>query len=93
MDSEHKKNLQSDSWRLHQLQQSLSNPEHPFCHFSTGNWETLHDAPLAKGVDLRKEFMTFYETNYSANRMKLVVLGQESLDELEKWVVPRCSQR
>jgi insulysin len=91
VDSEHKKNLQSDSWRMHQLQQNLSNPKHPFCHFSTGNWETLHDAPLAKGVDLRKEFMNFYETNYSANRMKLVVLGQESLDELEKWVIEMFS--
>ncbi|KAH5622324.1 hypothetical protein HBI51_246980 [Parastagonospora nodorum] len=30
--------------------------------------------------------MKFYSTNYSANRMKLVVLGRESLDTLEEWV-------
>jgi insulysin len=85
VDSENKKNLQSDVWRLHQLQQSLSNPMHPFCHFSTGNWDTLHEIPLKRGQNLRDEFMKFYQTHYSANRMKLVILGRESLDELQKW--------
>jgi insulysin len=87
VDSENKKNLQSDVWRLHQLQQSLSNAEHPFCHFSTGNWDTLHEIPFSRGQNLRDEFMKFYQTHYSANRMKLCVLGRESLDELQKWVV------
>ena len=35
---------------------------------------------------MRKEFILFHDKNYSANRMKLVVLGKESLDELETWV-------
>jgi insulysin len=86
VDSENKKNLQSDTWRLHQLNKSLSNPKHPFCHFSTGNYDTLHDVPLSRGVKIRDEFIKFYEKHYSANRMKLVVLGRESLDELETWV-------
>jgi insulysin len=30
--------------------------------------------------------MKFHSTHYSANRMKLVVLGQEDLDTLEQWV-------
>ncbi len=29
--------------------------------------------------------MEFHETHYSANRMKLVILGRESLDILEGW--------
>jgi len=86
VDSENKKNLQSDNWRLHQLNKTLSNPKHPFCHFSTGNYETLHDEPIARGVKIRDEFIGFYEKHYSANRMKLVVLGRETLDELESWV-------
>ncbi|KIW07432.1 uncharacterized protein PV09_02272 [Verruconis gallopava] len=86
VDSENKKNLQSDTWRLHQLNKSLSNPKHPYCHFSTGNYKTLHDEPLARGVKIRDEFIKFYEKHYSANRMKLVVLGRESLNELEHWV-------
>lgn len=86
MDSENKKNLQSDTWRLHQLNKSLSSPKHPYCHFSTGSYKTLHDEPLARGVRIRDEFMKFYDKHYSANRMKLVVLGRESLDDLENWV-------
>ncbi|KAF2403106.1 a-pheromone processing metallopeptidase Ste23 [Trichodelitschia bisporula] len=86
VDSENKKNLQSDNWRLHQLHKSLSNPAHPYCHFSTGNYQTLHDEPLARGVRIRDEFIKFYDTHYSANRMKLVVLGRESLEQLEAWV-------
>ncbi|KAF2754860.1 LuxS/MPP-like metallohydrolase [Pseudovirgaria hyperparasitica] len=86
VDSENKKNLQSDNWRLNQLNKTLSNPEHPYCHFSTGNFKTLHDEPLARGVQIRDEFIKFYEKHYSANRMKLVVLGRESLDTLEQWV-------
>ena len=35
---------------------------------------------------MRKEFMKFHDKHYSANRMKLVVLGKEPLDELETWV-------
>ncbi|KGM92239.1 uncharacterized protein PADG_11423 [Paracoccidioides brasiliensis Pb18] len=86
VDSENKKNLQNDAWRLLQLNKSLSNPKHPYHHFSTGNLKTLRDGPQSRGINVRDEFIRFYETNYSANRMKLVVLGQESLDELEGWV-------
>ncbi|KAI9368118.1 Metalloenzyme, LuxS/M16 peptidase-like protein [Aspergillus egyptiacus] len=86
VDSENKKNLQSDLWRLMQLNKSLSNPAHPYNHFSTGNLQTLKEEPQKRGVEIRNEFIKFYEEHYSANRMKLVVLGRESLDELEQWV-------
>ncbi|KAI0105424.1 peptidase M16 inactive domain-containing protein [Nemania sp. FL0031] len=86
VDSENKKNLQSDQWRLHQLEKSLSNPNHPYCHFSTGNFEVLKTEPESQGIDVRQKFIDFYEKHYSANRMKLCVLGRESLDVLETWV-------
>ncbi|TGZ79465.1 LuxS/MPP-like metallohydrolase [Ascodesmis nigricans] len=87
VDSENKKNLQNDTWRLHQLAKSLSNPKHPYCHFSTGNLQTLKELPAKRGINVRDEFMKFHAKYYSANLMKLVVLGRESLDELEKWVL------
>lgn len=87
VDSENKKNLQNDTWRLHQLEKSLSNPNHPFCHFSTGNFEVLKTLPEARGINVRDKFIEFHAKHYSANRMKLVVLGREPLDVLEKWVV------
>ena len=86
VDSENKKNLQSDNWRLSQLSKSLSSKKHPYHHFSTGNLETLRDEPRKRGVDVRKEFIEFHDKHYSANRMKLVVLGKESLNDLEAWV-------
>jgi insulysin len=86
VDSENKKNLQSDNWRLSQLNKSLSNPKHPFHHFSTGNLETLRDGPRQRGVEIREKFMEFHDKHYSANRMKLVVLGKEPLETLESWV-------
>ncbi|KAF2646871.1 hypothetical protein P280DRAFT_387619 [Massarina eburnea CBS 473.64] len=92
VDSENKKNLQIDTWRLHQLNKALSNPEHPYNHFSTGSWTTLHDEPIARGVQIRDKFMDFHAQHYSANRMKLVVLGRESLDTLEEWVEEIYSQ-
>lgn len=86
VDSENKKNLQSDMWRFHQLNKSLSNKKHPYSKFSTGNYQVLRDDPVARGVKIRDEFIRFYNQNYSANRMKLCVLGREGLDELESWV-------
>ena len=86
VDSENKKNLQSDTWRLHQLEKSMSNPKHPYCHFSTGNFEVLKTKPEAEGIDVRQKFIEFHGKHYSANRMKRCVLGREPLDVLESWV-------
>ncbi|TKA83576.1 hypothetical protein B0A55_00413 [Friedmanniomyces simplex] len=85
VDSENKKNLQSDNWRMMQLNKSLSSKKHPFHKFSTGNYKVLHDDPIERGVKIREAFMGFYDKHYSANRMKLVVLGRESLDVLQEW--------
>ncbi|KAI2637372.1 peptidase M16 inactive domain-containing protein [Xylaria nigripes] len=86
VDSEHKKNLQNDQWRLHQLEKFLSNNKHPYSHFSTGNLEVLKTIPEARGFDVRQKFMDFHAKYYSANIMKLCVLGAEPLDVLETWV-------
>jgi len=89
VDSEHKKNLQSDSWRLFQLDKSLSNPAYPYNSFGTGNLVSLKEEPVSKGLDVRQAFMEFHDTYYSANLMKLVVLGREPLDQLQEWVVDK----
>lgn len=74
--AEHKKNLQSDCWRIAQVEKSLSNPNHPWRHFETGNLETLMVNPKRLGLDIRQELLKFHETYYSANIMKLCVLGK-----------------
>ena len=81
VDSENKKNLNNDHWRLNQLEKHLSDPKHPFSKFGTGNLETLN----VQGI--REILIEFHEKFYSANLMKLVIYGKESLDELETWCV------
>lgn len=91
VDSENKKNLQSDMWRMLQLDKSLSNPDHPYHKFSTGNLYTLEQEPKSRGVDVRQELLKFHMDHYSANLMKLVVIGRDSLDTLESWVSEKFS--
>jgi insulysin len=91
VDSENKKNLQNDLWRLYQLDKLNSNPAHPYNSFSTGNFETLHTDPLARGLDVRKVLMDFHREHYSANLMSLVILGKEDLDTLTKWAIEMFS--
>eukprot|EP00941_MAST-03F_sp_MAST-3F-sp1_P004838 g4838.t1 len=80
VDSEHKKNLQNDGWRMWQLLLHLSNPEHALNRFSTGDINTL-DRP-----DIRQRLLDFHKSHYAANTMTLTVLGRESLETLSNWV-------
>ncbi|KAH7237836.1 Metalloenzyme, LuxS/M16 peptidase-like protein [Fusarium solani] len=59
----------------------------PSVTFRTGNFEVLKTLPEARGINVRDKFIEFHAKHYSANRMKLVVLGREPLDVLQKWVV------
>ncbi|XP_052757227.1 insulin-degrading enzyme [Galleria mellonella] len=91
VNSEHEKNTCLDAWRLDQLNKSTASPDHPYHKFGTGNRETLETIPKSKGIDVRKELLKFHQEWYSSNIMTLVVLGKESLDELQATVVPLFS--
>ncbi|KAK1270924.1 Zinc-metallopeptidase, peroxisomal [Acorus gramineus] len=86
VDSEFNQALQSDSCRLLQLQCHTSPPGHPFNRFFWGNKKSLADA-IEKGVNLREEILQLYRENYYGGIMKLVIIGGESLDILEDWVL------
>lgn len=92
VDSEHKKNIQQDGYRINQLDKTTANPKFPYCKFSTGNLETLKQGPDERGINVRDEFLKFHAKYYSANEMKLVVLGREDIDTLQKWVVEMFSE-
>jgi insulysin len=89
IESENSKNLQHDMWRLFQLEKDLSSAEHPFHKFGTGNTESLVTTPKANGIDIRALLLKFHGAYYSANLMRLVVIGREPLDDLEAMVVGR----
>ena len=86
VDAENSKNLQSDVWRLMQLFRSGARSTHPLSKYGTGNLVTLQKTPKEQGVDVRAALLKFHKTYYSANMMRLVVLGREGLDELQAAV-------
>ncbi|KAH9928156.1 Metalloenzyme, LuxS/M16 peptidase-like protein [Fomitopsis serialis] len=117
--SEHKKNHQSDMWRIFQLNKHLSKPGHPWSKFGSGNRDSLSkvgrelkatgllapstpsapksaDGSLATtptssrmdgdggsvGRETRRRLVEWWSKEYCAGRMRLCVIGKESLDEL-----------
>ena len=85
VDSEHKKNIQQDFWRLYQLGKDTSSKGHAWNKFGTGNLTTLKTIPEKLNLDLRRELLDFYDRNYSANIMKCVLLGRESISKLKEF--------
>ena len=83
VDSEHKKNIGNDAWRLHRVVQHFANKDHGYHNFGTGYKETLLGTP---DENIRDTLIAFYRKYYSAHLMKLVVYGKEPLDVLASWV-------
>jgi secreted Zn-dependent insulinase-like peptidase len=80
VEAEYQMGLKSDSRRGQDVLQASMNPEHPFSQFSVGSLESLADRPDSP---VRDELIEFYEKHYSANVMRLAILGREPLDTLE----------
>ena len=92
VDSENTKNLQSDSWRKHQLMKLTAHASHPYRQFGTGNLRTLYTALPARGQNTRTLMMEFYQMYFSANIMRVCVLGNQSLDCLQEMVCSRFAE-
>jgi len=86
VESEYRLKIKDDGRRQWEVLQTQVDPAHPMAKFTVGNLETLADL---EGRPVRDDLLDIYKQYYSANLMKLVVLGRESLDELEAMVVPR----
>ncbi|OAN18571.1 peptidase M16 [Photobacterium jeanii] len=82
VDSEYKLKIKDDVRRLYQVHKETINPDHPFAKFSVGDLTTLDDR---NDSSVRDELLSFYHTHYSASVMGLVLLGPQSLDELEQF--------
>ena len=83
--SEYQSKLRPSAPEFEATKQGL-NPSHPVSRFGAGNLDTLKKPGL---LDALKRF---YTSEYSANRMALVVLGEEPLDALEQLVRDRFTE-
>ncbi len=86
--SEFMAKLKDDPRRALDVFKTTINPQHPFSKFSVGNLDTLNNDQGS----LRRQLVAFYQKNYSANIMSLVVMGREPLHELRNMVVPKFSE-
>ena len=71
VNSENNKNLNSDTWRQHQLINSLANSDSPLSLFSTGNNQTLRQLDTQL---LNKKIKEYFNRYYVPFNMKLVLL-------------------
>jgi len=69
-----------DAWNLQALDGITGNPQNPHSQFSIGNLETLVDKPNTK---LNDDLKAFYNRYYSANTMRLTLVGKQSIPELK----------
>jgi insulysin len=83
VESEYQLKLKSDSRRQWDVLREIINPKHPLSKFTVGNNQTLVDG---KDGVLRDQLIQMYDHFYSANLMTLVVLGNQSIDELQIMV-------
>ncbi|MBT4288337.1 MAG: hypothetical protein HOD92_13460 [Deltaproteobacteria bacterium] len=89
--SEYQKSLKNDGNRIYQVFKETANPKHPITKFGMGNRTTLQDSD-GKSEQLYQDLLRFYQTHYSANMMKLVLLGIEPLDQLEQYLAKYFSK-
>ncbi|GMI47106.1 hypothetical protein TrCOL_g10725 [Triparma columacea] len=88
VDSEHSKNLQSDVFRIYELEKRRAAKEHPYGRFWTGDKSTL----LPKGGDekgrmeLKDDLGGFFDGNYRKAGGNVVVISPRGVDEMEKEV-------
>ena len=81
--SEYMARIQNDYRRQKDVFSQAVNPSHPAAKFSVGNLNILSDT---KNSAVRDDLLAFYSKHYSANRMVLVVLSPQTLDEMELMV-------
>lgn len=83
--SEYQLQLKEDGWRGYSVQKKAMNAAHPLSKFNIGSLDTLSG-------DVHGALLKFFQENYSANQMGLVVLDREPLDAMQGWIVDLFSQ-
>ena len=83
VNSEYSAKIRDDGRRVYAATQQAMNPAHPASRFAVGNLDTL---PNDTEGNLRSDLINFYQRYYSANQMTLVIIGKQSLKQLESLI-------
>lgn len=81
VDSEYRLRIKEDNWRGFMASKTTVNPEHPYAQFNIGTLESFDET-------VREALIEFFDTEYSADQMALVVIDRHPLDEIESMVAP-----
>eukprot|EP00828_Plagiopyla_frontata_P026660 TRINITY_DN3481_c0_g1_i2.p1 TRINITY_DN3481_c0_g1~~TRINITY_DN3481_c0_g1_i2.p1 ORF type:complete len:293 (+),score=45.09 TRINITY_DN3481_c0_g1_i2:179-1057(+) len=91
IESEYENSLANSAKQQLYLLQKFANPDHPFSKFRCGNKKTLIEIPEKKGLNAYEELHKFYDSNYSANLMNLVIVSDRNILALEELVSQKFS--
>jgi len=80
VDSEYQLKYKDENRRFLSVLKVLADPAHPFAKFSVGNKTTLD---MDSQEQLQDLLQSFYREKYCASKMKLVLLSNQSLDQIE----------
>ncbi|KAJ1822793.1 metalloprotease [Coemansia sp. RSA 2599] len=92
IESEFRSKLQDDGRRAFVILKSAADQSHSFAKFGTGNNQTLRGSAQDRGLNIRDEMLAFYKRFYSSDLMKLVIVGNYSLDQMTQWAVSMFSE-
>jgi secreted Zn-dependent insulinase-like peptidase len=82
--SEYQMQIKQDNWRQSMVGKLAMNQDYPGSRFNIGSLETLDG-------DVKADLETFKAEHYSADQMGLVALSEQSIAEMEDWIVPLFS--
>ena len=85
VNAEYQMQFKDDGWRSNSVTKVALNPDHPQTRFNIGNLKTLSG-------DVHRDLLVFFEENYSSNQMGLAILTNQTLDEMESWIVEIVSE-
>jgi len=79
--SEYQMQIKDDGWRGYMVGKQALNPAHPGAKFTIGSLDTL-------AGDIHEDLINFFDTQYSADQMGLVVISDRTLDAMEALIRP-----
>eukprot|EP00754_Rhynchopus_humris_P048501 Rhum_TRINITY_DN7824_c0_g2::Rhum_TRINITY_DN7824_c0_g2_i1::g.24854::m.24854/K01408/IDE, ide; insulysin len=80
VNAEHEKNIDSEYWRLSQLESDLADPRTPVHGFGTGSLATLNATGAMPALRV------FHNASYATDNLAVAVIAPAPLDDLERLV-------